>query len=167
MIAQEEWLEIRGYEGFYEVSNQGRVRSVDRIDSRGWQRRGRVLRLWLNACGYRSVNLCKGGNQRTRMVHQLVLEAFVGPRPEGWDSCHNDGDLANNSLANLRYDTKSGNMRDKVRHGTDQNATKTHCGRGHEFTAENTYLHDGRRTCRTCRRANHHARKAARHAFSI
>lgn len=52
-------------------------------------------------------------------VHTLILETFVGPRPEGMEACHFDGDRANNRLANLRWDTPAGNAADKGRHGTD------------------------------------------------
>jgi len=51
-------------------------------------------------------------------VHRLVLEAHVGPRPERLECCHGDGDATNNSLENLRWDTKRNNERDKEQHGT-------------------------------------------------
>jgi hypothetical protein len=51
-------------------------------------------------------------------IHRLVLEAFVGPCPNGFEACHNDGDRQNNRLENLRWDTRSGNHSDKEQHGT-------------------------------------------------
>jgi hypothetical protein len=51
-------------------------------------------------------------------VHTLVLLAFVGPRPDGMECCHNDGNPANNSLSNLRWDTPESNTADSVRHGS-------------------------------------------------
>jgi hypothetical protein len=53
-----------------------------------------------------------------RYVHRLVLEAFVGPCPEGMEACHNNGDTADNRLVNLRWDTKQANVADKLKHGT-------------------------------------------------
>jgi hypothetical protein len=56
-----------------------------------------------------------------RRVHRLVLEAFVGPAPEGEEGCHNDGNPANNALGNLRWDSHPSNMADQVAHGTKVN----------------------------------------------
>ncbi|RUU22663.1 HNH endonuclease [Mesorhizobium sp. M7A.F.Ca.AU.002.06.1.1] len=52
-------------------------------------------------------------------VHLLVLEAFVGPRPDGLEGCHNDGNPDNNRLDNLRWDTPESNQADRIAHGTD------------------------------------------------
>ncbi len=60
----------------------------------------------------------KTNYRKIRLVHHLVLEAFVGPCPEGMECCHEDGDPTNNRLANLRWDTKKANEADKRRHGT-------------------------------------------------
>lgn len=64
--------------------------------------------------GRRYVNI--GG--RTRSVYRLVLEAFVGPCPDGAEACHNDGNAGNDALANLRWDTRAANQADRRRHGT-------------------------------------------------
>jgi hypothetical protein len=55
---------------------------------------------------------------RTRRIHRLVLEAFVGLRPKGLEACHNDGNPNNNTLSNLRWDTRQSNSDDIGRHGT-------------------------------------------------
>jgi hypothetical protein len=57
-------------------------------------------------------------------VHRLVLEAFAGPCPEGRECCHEDGDPANNSLGNLRWDSHQANMDDMLRHGTRRMGTR-------------------------------------------
>lgn len=54
---------------------------------------------------------------RSRLVHHLVLEAFVGPRPNGMEACHTDDDFSNNALSNLRWDTPSSNVADRIRNG--------------------------------------------------
>ncbi len=70
--------------------------------------------------GYLAVNLPTpdGSTRRSRLVHHMVLEAFVGPRPEGMVACHKDGNVLNNHVSNLRWDTQSANLLDRVRHGT-------------------------------------------------
>jgi hypothetical protein len=68
--------------------------------------------------GHLAVCLVRGGRKHTRHVHRIVLEAFVGPYPEGLECCHNDGDPANNRLDNLRWDTHQATMDDMLRNGT-------------------------------------------------
>lgn len=153
----ESWAPVVGYEGFYEVSNLGRVRSVEKRvrTARGTRLRPSVVRkLSANPRGYLTVNLSRGeAGSRTQHVHTLVLSAFVGPRPEGMEARHLDGNPANNSIANLAWGTHSENNLDRVRHGTHHLASRTHCPRGHEYTPENTCLDQGKRSCRECRRA--------------
>lgn len=159
---QEEWRPIVGWEGHYEVSSLGRVRSVDRILERKgshrtsscqYLRRGRLLKPFTAPGNYPHVNLRAGDRHRAARVHVLVLEAFVGPRPDGWVACHNDGDHENNRLSNLRWDTYSSNNFDLVKHGTHWHARKKHCKHGHEFTPENTIIRsNGGRKCRQCQR---------------
>lgn len=116
----EEWRDIPCYEGEYQVSNIGNVRSLDRILSkpnavRGYPRavKGKVLRPG-NTNGYLAVSL--SGEQH--YVHHLVALAFIGPRPEGLEVCHNNGIKSHNFQENLRYDTPVGNAADKCLHGT-------------------------------------------------
>ncbi|MBK8720669.1 MAG: HNH endonuclease [Deltaproteobacteria bacterium] len=105
----EEWRPVVGYEGIYSVSSDGRVRR-DATDA--------IKRLGHTGHGYYNVSLSRDGVQRSRMVHRLVLEAFVGPRPDGFECRHLDGDGFNNSLTNLAWGTKVENQRDRIRHGT-------------------------------------------------
>jgi len=118
----ERWLPVVGYEGFYEVSSHGRVRSIDRellyADGRVCVWKGRILRQSLSAHKYPKVALSKNCVQQTLCVHRLVLAAFVGPRPDGMEGCHNDGNPMNNHFSNLRWDTPISNNRDKEHHGT-------------------------------------------------
>lgn len=164
------WAPIPGWVGYYEASNAGEIRSlsrtVGRTDGRTVAMKGRVLRPSVNPKGYQIVVLARDGERRAYPVHRLIAETFLGPRPAGMHTCHNDDDKANNSAANLRYDTASANERDKVAHGLNRNAAKTECPQGHAYDAENTRMHtDGGRSCRTChrqrRRAEREAAKAA------
>lgn len=150
------WLPVPGWEGYYEASSLGEVRSVDRtIPYRRGTRLliGRTLRPSCNPKGYRIVVLARDGKRVAYPVHRIIAEAFLGPLPAGLQTCHNDGDKSNNAATNLRYDTPSANELDKVRHGQHANANKTHCPQGHAFTAANTYYRKGYgRKCRACHR---------------
>lgn len=121
----EEWRPIPGWDGFYEASSHGRVRSLTRTvkhpKSGAAQIQGRVLRTGPHRSGHLWVELCRPGVKKTRQVHQLVLEAFVGPKPPGMEGCHYDGNPQNNRIENLRWDTRAGNLADAIRHGTFHN----------------------------------------------
>lgn len=164
----EAWKPIPGYEGIYEVSDHGRVRSLDHIgrfrDSTRLNR-GRVLRPDSKRYGHQYVNLSRDRKQTKAYVHRLVLMAFVGPAPAGMEACHNDGDPSNNHLTNLRWDTHSENNRDQVRHGTHPFATRTVCPRGHELISPNLtrcIAAKGYRGCLACSRAQSWAKHRGR-----
>lgn len=169
-MTEEEWRPIPGYKGLYEVSDRGRVRGVDRIitcsDGRRRPLRGCLLKVQVNPRhGRRQVTLSRNNRLLTHRVATLVMLAFVGPRPDGLEVCHGDGDRTNDALANLRYDTTSNNHLDKVRHGTHNHASKTHCKHGHELTEENIYVPPSKprsRDCLTCRRENDRLRNLRR-----
>lgn len=114
----EVWKPVVGYEGYYEVSDLGRVRSVDRITTHGHRRRGKLLRLVPYVDGRLRVNLSIGGRAKLHFVSRLVLDAFVGPQPNRHARHFPDRDVTNNRLCNLRWGTHSENMQDKTVHGT-------------------------------------------------
>lgn len=152
----ERWLPIPGYEGRYEISDQGRVKSLPRrtVKSNGVPLTvtEKIMKGWL-VKGYPTVALRRDGVTVTRQVHRLVLAAFVGPCPDGMEGCHNDGDPANNRLTNLRWDSSSENKRDTVRHGNHYSSRKTHCPLGHPLAHPNlirSALRLGTRQCRAC-----------------
>lgn len=148
----EEWRAVPGYEGIYEVSDAGRVRSLDRVTNDGKRLRGQSIKAFQMPTGHMRVALGRNGTKRTLKIHRLVLLAFVGPPPSGTEALHRDGDAGNNSLTNLRWGTKSENCRDQLRHGTHPWASKTHCPAGHPYDYTNTYVTpNGRsRKCREC-----------------
>lgn len=121
----ENWRPVVGYEGLYEVSDLGSIRSSDRK----WHPGRTLARVIAPTTGYLQVGLCRDKEQTTRMVHSLVLEAFVGPRPAGHEACHNNGVRSDCRLANLRYDTVCGNHADKWKHGTAVIGEKCHTAR--------------------------------------
>jgi hypothetical protein len=157
----ENWRPVIGYQGRYDVSDQGRVRSW--LPHNGLPT-PRLLTLTPNKLGYRGVGLRgEDGRRKTDQVHRLVADAFLSPRRPGQQVRHLDGKPWNNGLANLAYGTNADNMRDAVRHGTHPMAKKTHCKHGHEFTPENIVRHgDGHRQCRECKRLRAIRRHATR-----
>lgn len=111
------WLPVSRHDG-YEVSNLGRVRSVDRLVGAKWgllrRYRGKILALTPTRGGYLRVQLGKG---YTVPVHKLVAEAFIGPCPRRKEVRHWDGDPTHNTPDNLLYGTGSDNAQDRIRHG--------------------------------------------------
>ena len=107
--SREIWKDVTGYEGRYQVSNMGRIRSLSCI----------LKPQRLKPYGYCIVNLYQKGKMKSRLVHRLVLTAFVGPCPKGMEACHfPDRNPANNRLENLRWDTPKNNCLDQKIHGT-------------------------------------------------
>lgn len=119
---REIWKAVPKFEGRYAVSNMGRVKSLDRVQfTRDYRTtsgvykaaslrkfKGKLLSPSTCASGHLAVVIGKGN---TRLVHQLVLEAFVGPRPEGFEVLHLNHTPSDNRLVNLRYGTRSENIR--------------------------------------------------------
>jgi hypothetical protein len=139
------WKPIPGYEGLYQVSENGEVLSARRATTRGG-----LLRRYPDGLGYLYVTLTREGAQKRFAVHRLVALSFIGPCPAGQEVRHLDGNSANPSLANLAYGTHTENMQDMVRHGTSSTGRKTHCPAGHPYDEANTRIYDGRRWCRQC-----------------
>jgi hypothetical protein len=117
----EQWKDVPGYEGQYQVSDAGNVRSLDRKleQMSRWgtlytkKSAGIMLRPGRMPGGHMSVALGRGNSQ---CVHKLVLLAFVGPPPAGHECLHGNGVPSDNRLANLRWGTRSENIRDKTLH---------------------------------------------------
>lgn len=114
----EVWKDVPGYEGLYQVSDLGRVKSLSRakVSDEGHrvvQKVKKILKPAPRKGGYLMVPLRRGGIQRYYFIHRLVLTSFLGPCPVGMQCCHGDGDPANNRLGNLRWDTPRNNCRDR------------------------------------------------------
>lgn len=132
------WLPVPGYEGYYEVSDQGRVRSVERLVNApqcgGTQlKRGRVLRPGLRN-HYLSVILQREGKRTNYTVHQIVAAAFIGPCPSGMEVRHGPNGKTDNRPSNLTYGTRAENMADKRRDGTWQGGSAHHAAKLTEQT---------------------------------
>lgn len=151
----ETWKDVVGFEGTYQVSNIGRVRSL---------LTGNFKKTHIGTIGYRFVYLWKHGVETKTTVHRVVAEAF-SDRPEGKNYVlHSDGDSLNNLATNLRWGTQKENMQDARTHGTI--GPKELCKQGHPLTPDNLYQYtrkDGRlnRMCKTCQKAR--SRKGWQH----
>ena len=156
----ERWLPVVGFEGYYEVSDQGRVRSLDRVvvEKSGVSRglKGRVLRpKSLSPTGRVWVSLSKGSGAVEKYIARLVAEAFIPNLDNLPCVLHWDDNPRNNLVENLRWGTKHENMQDRLRNGIHHYAKRTRCSRGHEYTEENTICRrdrPGARECRECKR---------------
>lgn len=105
------WKPVVDFEGIYEVSNMGDVRRVRKPLKGGVGAIGKVLKPHLNHDGYARLYLYKDGRQYNIFIHRIVMTAFVGPIPEGYETNHKDGNRANNRLDNLEYLTHGDNIR--------------------------------------------------------
>lgn len=170
-LADEEWRPIPGWEGYYEASSLGRIRSVERIVRSvagvSWRQPGKVLKRsrHRDGDGRGIVRLCREGRTEAHRIAPLILTTFVSPRPKGLNACHCDGNPANDRLDNLRWDTQSNNLRDAVRHGTNRRARRTHCPRDHVLAEPNLVPSEatrGHRKCLACDRASAAVRSARR-----
>lgn len=153
-MPHERWLPVGGWEGFYAVSDAGRVKSLPRTvrGPGGHPRRvkERILKASVDENGRCHVALARDGDTRTYRVHRLVLMAFIGPPDPGEEACHNDGSPSNNALSNLRWDSHAGNMADKNLHGTSYQRARTHCPLRHPLVAPNLSARHQRRGSRAC-----------------
>jgi hypothetical protein len=128
------WKSAVGYEGFYDVSSEGRIRSL-RFSNGTTKSRPRpspkLMSIRPNSDGYLIVDLSKSGVCLTQHVHILVLRAFVGERPSGLQGAHVDGNPANAKVGNLIWATQSENEAHKKIHGTSLLGRKRPCRSNH------------------------------------
>lgn len=124
---QESWRPVKGYEGLYEISNRGRVKSLKRIVKRGnhtLQIPETILKIHINRWGYPHCSLNKNGKSKTHTIHRLVASAFIDKSHEGLEVNHIDGNKENNSVENLEWVTRTEN----IRHAFSNNLMVRHKG---------------------------------------
>lgn len=112
----EEWRDIKGYEGLYQVSDLGRVRSLDRLSTNGNRLKGQILKPATNKGGYLQVSLRKDGKTRSFLAHRLVAEAFC-PNPDNLPFVNHCNERKNDNKAfnldwisfdeNINYGTRN------------------------------------------------------------
>lgn len=165
----EEWRPVVGHERSYEVSDQGRVRSLDRMVPSGHGAlrfsRGRVLKPGTATSGHQHVVLA---GKVTRTIHSLVADAFIGTAMPGAEVRHINGQPADCRAENLEYGSRSDNAEDSKRHGTHFHAGLTHCKRGHELSGDNLQKSaSGKRTCLACRRERQSLYRAGKRVVPV
>lgn len=130
MNSEEIWKPVVGYEGLYEVSSYGRVRSLDRYDRMNRFCEGRILKLCANRLGYLKAGLCSNDKKKQYLVHRLVAEAFI-PNPNNLPIInHKDENPSNNNVDNLewctaKYNSNYGTRNDRIRATRLRNGTST------------------------------------------
>lgn len=178
-LPAERWLPVVGFEGLYEVSDLGRLRSLGRVDNRGRRRAPRLMRGSPDGENYIVVVLTAAGvdgapgRRLPERMHVLVLEAFVGPRPSGVDACHANDIPTDNRLVNLRWDVRSANRADAIRNRSRLTTSRLpgarirvsgSCIRGHLLAEPNLSGAPvtSRRRCLACQRGHNAVRDAAK-----
>lgn len=153
----EEWRDVPGWEGLYQVSDLGRVKSLERViqDVTGkvLVKKERILnRKPSKSTGYKYTTLTLNGTSQVIPVHRLVALAFH-PNPSRLPLVRHLNDIkTDNRAVNLAWGTPSDNGDDSVRNGGHRMFKVTHCPKGHEYSEDNTHLNYlGRRECKTCR----------------
>ena len=109
----EVWKDVEGYEGHYQVSSEGRIKSIKYAVDK--------IRYPLTVGGYKRIKLTINGINVWKYVHRLIKTAFDGPPPSDglkYDCCHNNGRKMDNRISNLRWDSRRKNIRDKIKHDT-------------------------------------------------
>jgi hypothetical protein len=155
MPEQEEWRPVPGFHD-YQVSSLGQVASI--------KRGGRqILAGGKTDTGYRNVLLYRNGKRVGGRVHALVALTFLGPRPDGLEIRHLDGDRTNNALANLAYGTHAQNMQDRKDHGWFQ-SDESNCPHSADLDDSRVYVFPGetKRYCPPCKASKERGRRRAR-----
>ena len=120
-----EWRKIPGFPD-YDVSDRGQVRS---FQGAGRSNPPRILKTESASSIYPAVVLCHEGRSYCVRVHRLVLLAFRGQPPPGYEACHNNGNRSDARLSNLRWDTRSENNADRDRHGVAVKGERHGCAK--------------------------------------
>ena len=121
---REIWKDIEGYQGYYQISNYGRVKSLDRFrknGSSGYIHKEKILKQSLTTTGYLKVELCINKFRKSMKVHRLVAKAFIDNPENKPDVNHKDGNPLNNHLSNLEWCTE----RENINHAINLGLKKT------------------------------------------
>lgn len=160
-----EWVSLNGWEGAYEVSPRGYIRTVERTRSNGRRYKSQLLKPAISPAGYEVVSLQFNGTRKGYLLHRLMLDTFNGPHPADKPyGLHSDGNPRNNHLENLRWGSNSENVQDAIKHGRNHNLNTTHCPEGHPYSTGNTgeaaTPYGTKRYCKSCKSSRSKARRA-------
>lgn len=123
----EKWIALNGSDGWYEISNYGRMRSWKHKNGR--RKKPFILSESLNGRGYVQYHLFNKNDRLVVSAHRAVLEHFIGKCPKGMAAAHNNGNRQDNRLKNIRWDTLKNNVNDRWRHGTMLVGSETNCAK--------------------------------------
>lgn len=130
ICGKEEWRDIEGYDGFYQISDKGRVKSIKRqrvLSGRKYiVNKEKILKPYKHNGGYLKINLCKDGKVKSFFIHRLILQAFK-PTKEKLNVNHIDGNKENNNLENLEWVTQKENVRHAYESGLNKTRRKVIC----------------------------------------
>ena len=162
---KKKWKDIPGYEGSYQVSSDGEVRGLPRVVPGGrWGEQfvpGGIVSQTKHNSGYQAVHLRLNGKRTKHLVHRLVVEAFLGPKPfEKAEIRHLNDVKTDNRIENLVWGTRSENIQDREKNVIGYYFERTECRNGHELTEWNLVpnqlkLRNGIKTCYACQRAHY------------
>ena len=111
MNNKEIWKDVKGYEGLYQVSNFGRIRTPEKLSKNGHHLKNKYLKLLKNQYGYKYIGIHKNGVRSNRFIHRLVAQAFI-PNPHNYPEVnHKDENPSNNCVDNLEWCTRGYNNR--------------------------------------------------------
>lgn len=140
MPEQESWKDIKGYEGRYQASNCGRIKSINRIitNCRGRKQcfRETILKPDYAPNGYERVCLSKNGKYKHNRVAKIIYETFVGEVPEGMEIDHINGDITDNRLENLRVCTHKENCNNPITRERQRRANESRSRKVKEWWAK-------------------------------
>lgn len=151
------WKDVVGYEGYYQVSNLGNVKSVDRVIYSdklhiGTKRelKGKLLKPYINKHGYLALALTKNGNEKLMRVHRLVTEAFID-NPNNYDQVnHIDGDKTNNKVENLEWCNNQYN----VIHAYENGLIKHYSRQINQYDLKGNYIQTFESLAKACKEVN-------------
>lgn len=118
------WKDIKGYEGYYQISNLGNVKSLRDFKNKKIICREKILKNHINKNGYVYIGLCKDKNHKTHRVHRLVAQTFIDNPDNLPQVNHIDGDKSNNCVDNLEWCTRSQNQIHAYKHNLSKITTK-------------------------------------------
>lgn len=125
---EEKWVDIKGYEGYYQVSNFGRVKSLARKENRKWGNKviEKILKGSVNPIGYLGFCLRKENTEKTIRIHVLLAKHFI-PNPNNYPVVRHLNDIkSDNRLENLAWGTHADNSKDAIKNGLTQKGEKSH-----------------------------------------
>lgn len=136
------WLPVKGYEGLYEVSDMGRVRSLDKIIATNILNnttrllKGRIIRFTEGPTGYLYATLYQNGIKKTHTIHRLVISSFIQPDLNRPDCNHKNGNKRDNALHNLEWCTQTENNRHAFKTGLNKGPRGELQGRSKLLTSQ-------------------------------